>query len=106
VIATRMGAAAELFDDGKGGFLIPPDDPEALAQAMRSFIERPGLVASCAAHVRHLRQGIPSWPEIGRLTTAAYESAYGHWLPSGSPSNAASAMAAPRPVKPGASGPG
>jgi glycosyltransferase involved in cell wall biosynthesis len=105
VIATRMGAAAELFGDGKGGFLIPPDDPAALAQAMRSFIERPELVVSCAAHVRQLRDAIPSWADIGRLTTAAYEGAYGHWRASGS-SPRAHALAAPQPVKPGASGPG
>lgn len=86
VIATRMGAAEELFDDdqgegqgegkGKGGFLIPADDPAALAQAMRSFIESPALVASCATHVRHLRDAIPSWAEIGRRTTRLYEFAH------------------------------
>ncbi len=106
VIATRMGAAAELFGDGKGGFLIPSDDPGALAQAMRGFIERPELVASCAAHVRRLRDAIPSWAEIGRLTAAAYEGAYGRWRASDSSSNSAPATAAPRPVKRGASGPG
>lgn len=73
VIATRMGAAEELFDDGKGGFLIPSDDPAALAQAMQAFIDAPDLVASCAAHVRHMRDAIPSWAEIGHRTTRLYE---------------------------------
>lgn len=76
VIATRMGAAEELFDDGKGGFLIPAEDPAALAEAMRSFIESPALVASCATHVRHLRDAIPSWAEIGHRTTRLYEFAH------------------------------
>lgn len=106
VIATRMGAAAELFGDGQGGFLIPPDDPGALAQAMRSFIERPELVTACAAHVRHLRDAIPSWAEIGRLTTAAYESAYGHWRASGSSATDAAPLATSQPVNRGVSGPG
>lgn len=104
VIATRMGAAAELFGDGKGGFLIPPDDPTALSRAMRSFIEQPALVASCAAHVRDLRDAIPSWAEIGRLTTAAYEGAHGHWRASGTVTNAAP-VAAAQPAKRGVSGP-
>jgi glycosyltransferase involved in cell wall biosynthesis len=78
VIATRMGAAEELFDDGKGGFLIPTDDPAALAQAMRSFIDSSDLVASCASHVRRLRDAIPSWTEIGQLTTRTYELAHAH----------------------------
>jgi glycosyltransferase involved in cell wall biosynthesis len=81
VIATRMGAAEELFDDGKGGFLIPSDDPAALAESMRRFIASPALVAACAAHVRHLRDSIPSWPEIGRMTTRTYELARSHWRP-------------------------
>lgn len=81
VIATRMGAAEELFDDGeegggKGGFLIPSDDPAALAQAMQAFISAPALAASCAAHVRHMRDAIPSWAEIGRRTTRLYEFAH------------------------------
>lgn len=84
VIATRLGAAAELFADEKGGSLIPADDPAALARAMDAFIRSPALVESCAAHVRRLRDAIPSWPEIGGLTTAAYEGAHRHWQP-GSP---------------------
>lgn len=76
VIATRMGAAEELFGDGKGGFLIPSDDPLALAKAMRSFIGSRDLVASCADHVRHLRDAIPDWAEIGRMTTRTYEHAH------------------------------
>ena len=85
VIATRMGAAEELFDDGKGGILIPSDDPAALAEAMSRFIGSPALVAACAAHVRRLRDSIPSWPEIGRMTTRTYELAHSHWQPSASP---------------------
>jgi hypothetical protein len=75
-----------------------------LARAMRSFIEQPALVASCAAHVRDLRDAIPSWAEIGRLTTAAYEGAHGHWRASGTVSNAAP-VAAAQPAKRGVSGP-
>ena len=75
VIATRMGAAAELFAQGDGGILIAADRADELAAAMRRFIDVPGSVASGAAHVRQLRDAIPSWVEIGRLTAQAYQSA-------------------------------
>lgn len=41
VIATDLGAAPELCLDQQTGFIVPPDDPEALAQAMRSFLALP-----------------------------------------------------------------
>lgn len=79
VIATRMGAAAELFDDGKGGFLVPVDEPAPLARAMEAFVASPEHLAACASHVLRLRDSIPSWASIGRLTTAVYERARMDW---------------------------
>ena len=34
VIATRVGGNSEIVADGETGLLVPPGDPEALAQAM------------------------------------------------------------------------
>lgn len=34
VIATRVGGAAEIIEDGRNGFLVPPADVEALGQAV------------------------------------------------------------------------
>lgn len=45
VIGVRAGGPAEIIADGKNGFLVPPDDPAALAQAMRTLIESPDLRA-------------------------------------------------------------
>ena len=38
VIATRVGGLPDLVDDGQSGLLIPPDDPGALAAAIRAFL--------------------------------------------------------------------
>jgi len=43
VVATRVAASPELLDEGTAGLLIPPRDPEALAQALRQVIESPTL---------------------------------------------------------------
>jgi sugar transferase (PEP-CTERM/EpsH1 system associated) len=43
VVATRVGGNAELVVDGLTGTLVRPADPLALAQAIRAYVEDPGL---------------------------------------------------------------
>ena len=49
VIATRVGGAAEIIQDGREGFLVPPADPEALAQAVSCVL---GLDLASKEHIR------------------------------------------------------
>lgn len=44
VVATRVGGNPELVQEGNTGCLVPPADPEALAAAIRSYIESPQLL--------------------------------------------------------------
>lgn len=41
VIASAVGGLLDLIDEGRTGRLVPPGDPEALAAALRTLIERP-----------------------------------------------------------------
>ncbi|MEW8979821.1 MAG: glycosyltransferase family 4 protein [Symbiobacterium sp.] len=43
VLATTVGALPEAVVDGQTGFLVPPDEPEALASKMRLLLEHPEL---------------------------------------------------------------
>ncbi|HYH78961.1 MAG TPA: glycosyltransferase family 4 protein [Longimicrobium sp.] len=49
VIATAAGGAAEIVDDGVDALAVPPDDPEALAAAIRRLVEDAALRARLAA---------------------------------------------------------
>ena len=42
VIATRTGGVAEVVRDGENGFLVPPADPERLAEKMIYLLSEPG----------------------------------------------------------------
>jgi len=43
VVATRVGGVPELVEDGVTGLLVPPKDPDALAEALQKLIADPEL---------------------------------------------------------------
>ena len=43
VVATPVGGTPELVTDGETGLLVPPRDPEALAEALRRVLDDPEL---------------------------------------------------------------
>jgi glycosyltransferase involved in cell wall biosynthesis len=48
VLATAVGGVAEVVRDGENGLLVPPNDADALAGAIRRFLEEDGLQARLA----------------------------------------------------------
>jgi glycosyltransferase involved in cell wall biosynthesis len=48
VIATAAGGALELIADGKTGWLVPPDDADALRQVIASLLANPETTAAIA----------------------------------------------------------
>jgi glycosyltransferase involved in cell wall biosynthesis len=65
-IGTTAGAAGEIIEHGKTGYLIAPDDSKALAGHLRSLTEDRDLLTrlSLNARMRYLRQ--PSWVETAQ----------------------------------------
>ena len=52
VVASRLSGIPELVEDGVNGFLVPPGDPEALADAIERLHADPGLRARLGAAAR------------------------------------------------------
>jgi glycosyltransferase involved in cell wall biosynthesis len=44
VVATRVGGNPELVAEGETGLLVPPEDPVAMAEAIRTYLDRPDLL--------------------------------------------------------------
>lgn len=48
IIATNVGGIPEIIDDGKTGILVPPENPQALAEAINKLLQNPDLAANLA----------------------------------------------------------
>ena len=74
IIASRVGAFAEMLVNGRHGLLVPPGDANALAAAMTCLCCQAHTRAAMGAAVAELSAAIPSWDEIARRTTDLYYS--------------------------------
>jgi glycosyltransferase involved in cell wall biosynthesis len=74
VIGTTAGAIPETLPHG-AGVLVPPDDAQALAAALRRLIEHPSERDSMAARARAAISALPRWTESARLFAQVIEGA-------------------------------
>jgi glycosyltransferase involved in cell wall biosynthesis len=58
VVATRSGGAAEMVLDGETGFLVPVDDPPALARAVVALLEDPERMAAMGRRGKERAQAV------------------------------------------------
>jgi glycosyltransferase involved in cell wall biosynthesis len=54
ILATSEGEAAELLQSARAGLVVPPENPEALAAAIRQLMEDPELRRRLASNARQL----------------------------------------------------
>jgi len=60
VVSTRTGAVTETVPKG-AGFLVPPNDPEALTTVLADVMDDPGLRQRLSEGARAARSHLPSW---------------------------------------------
>ena len=74
VIATSVGAIPEIVENGITGFLVPPNDPEALAMAIvKALSDEKKLIEMGEAAFQKMREEF-SWDIIsGQITNCYYE---------------------------------
>lgn len=68
VVTTDVGGLAEVVPDGEAGLVVPPEDPDALADALVRFV-REGLGEHLAAGVRRERQRY-TWDRVSEAVEA------------------------------------
>ena len=80
VIASDLPALAELVDDGVTGVLVPPEDPESLAEAVRRLWAEPGAGSRLGRAGREAVLRERTWEAVAASTLARYDelTAHGH----------------------------
>lgn len=63
VISLKAGAAPEVIADGETGILVPPDDVDSLASAIRRLLEDEELFVKMSRAARNRFDQFPTWPE-------------------------------------------
>lgn len=72
VVATRVGQCPEILNDGLAGLLVPPRDPEALAEALLRLLRSAENRAQFAGCLRQRIQDRYSPTAVMHQVTAAY----------------------------------
>lgn len=73
VVVTRVGALPEIVDDGKTGLIVPPKDPEALADAIIKLLKDEKLRKEMGeAGYKKLKTDM-SWDKISEIIIEAYK---------------------------------
>ena len=74
VIVTDTGALSEVVDAGKSGFIVPPKDVDALAQAIIKTISAPDQMEEMGNYAKYLSETVYSWSTIALKTIHVYKS--------------------------------
>jgi len=72
VVTTDAGGIPDLVRDGETALMVPADDPEALAAAVRRILREPGLAGRLSANARREAESfdwarvLPAWDAVLR----------------------------------------
>jgi len=80
IVASNIGIFSEWLSDQATGTLIPPDDPAELSNSLARLISDAAYREAKGQKILNLRDSVPTWTSIARLTQAAYERTVGHKL--------------------------
>lgn len=72
VVASNIAGYADVVTDGVDGILVPPADPQRLAEDLQALAHDPGRLARMAAAARASAQRY-AWPRVAERVEGAYE---------------------------------
>ena len=72
VIVTKVGSIFEMVNDGKTGFIIPPQDEKALAEKIISLLQDDKLRVAMGNNANKVGKVELSWEAIAKMTINTY----------------------------------
>jgi phosphatidyl-myo-inositol alpha-mannosyltransferase len=88
VIASAIAGYSDVVTDGVDGLLVPPGDPQRLAEELQRVAHEPQRLAAMGAAARHSAKRY-AWPRIADQVETVYERAMSTPQPSGAAERAA-----------------
>ncbi len=79
VIASRVGGTPEAVEEGKTGLLVPPQDPDALAEAMHRILSDPALAEAMGRAGRERVERLFTVERMAQEIAAIYREGRGEW---------------------------
>jgi glycosyltransferase involved in cell wall biosynthesis len=73
VVSTAVGGAPEVVVDGENGLLVPPRDPEALAEALLTLLGDDRLCQRLGRNAKATIERHHTWDAVGARYVACYE---------------------------------
>jgi glycosyltransferase involved in cell wall biosynthesis len=73
VVATNVGAFPDVVDEGKSGFLVPPESPEALADAISNIINDMDKAHEMGKYAKQLSETRFAWQPIAGSIMQTYQ---------------------------------
>jgi glycosyltransferase involved in cell wall biosynthesis len=74
VVATNVGGLVETVEEGKTGFLVPPDDPNLMAERVLSILNDPRLAAEMGQYSKLVSETRFSWKIVAQTVGGVYRS--------------------------------
>jgi D-inositol-3-phosphate glycosyltransferase len=93
VIGSNVGGIRSTVDDGRSGFLVPPEDPQALAQRLLELQRNPSLRDAMGASGRRRAQQHYTWQQVADGVAQVYRQALPTPLPRRRVNSASSSIA-------------
>ena len=75
IVASKIGIFVELLEHGRHGFLVEPEDPQALAEALTAIAADGERRRAMGRNVAALAASMSSWAEIAQTTVRLYRDA-------------------------------
>jgi phosphatidylinositol alpha-mannosyltransferase len=88
VIASAIAGYSDVVTDGVDGLLVPPGDPQRLAEELQRVHHEPQRLIAMGAAARHSAKRY-AWPRVADQVTTVYERAMAAPQPVGAPARAA-----------------
>jgi phosphatidylinositol alpha-mannosyltransferase len=88
VIASAIAGYSDVVTDGVDGLLVPPGDPQRLAEELQRVAHEPQRLTAMGAAARHSAKRY-AWPRVADQVTTVYERAMAAPMPAGASGRAA-----------------